>query len=135
MLVEKAGNLFALERLTFHDMAPMAGGVADAQKNRLVFRPRPGKGLVAPGKPVDRIAGVLEQIGRFLAGQTVGALDDHSPKDRVRGRRRKMKSEANFASSARRGCTRLTTCYPPNPGVGKWSSGFARRNWSVCAWD
>jgi membrane protease YdiL (CAAX protease family) len=42
-----------------------------------------------------------------------------------------MKSEANFASSARRGCARLTTCYPPNPGVGKWSSGFARRNWSA----
>jgi hypothetical protein len=52
----------------------MAGRVADAQKDRLVLRARPGKGLVAPGEPVHGIVRVLEQVGRFLARQAVGVF-------------------------------------------------------------
>ena len=50
----------------------MAGGVADAEEDRLVLRSRPGESLLAPGIPVDRVELVLEQVGRFLARLTVG---------------------------------------------------------------
>src|SRR6266404_1998864 len=44
MLVEKLGHFLALERFTFHDVAPVAGRVADADKDRFVLLPRFRKG-------------------------------------------------------------------------------------------
>ena len=72
MRVEERGDCRVLERLALHDVAPVAGRVADAQEDRLVLLARLGKGLLAPGKPVHRVVLVLEQVGRFLARQAVG---------------------------------------------------------------
>ena len=74
MFVENPGNLFVLERFAFHDVAPVAGRVADAEEDRLVFRARPGERLITPGEPVHGIVRVLEQVRRFFAHQAVGVL-------------------------------------------------------------
>src|SRR5882672_2433474 len=72
MLVQEFGQLLFLERLAFHDMAPVAGRVTDAEKNRLVLLPRLFECFRAPGVPIDRIELVLQQVGRFLARKAVG---------------------------------------------------------------
>jgi hypothetical protein len=72
MVVEKRGDGGRLERFVFHHMAPVAGRVTDREEDRLVLRARLGEGLLVPGKPVDGIIGVLKQVGRFFAGETVG---------------------------------------------------------------
>ena len=46
-----------------HDMAPVAGGVADAQKDGLVFPAGSLQGLRPPGVPIHRIVGMLLEIG------------------------------------------------------------------------
>ena len=50
----------------------MAGRIADAEENRLVFDPRLCKRLIAPGEPIHGIVRVLEQVGRFFPRQAVG---------------------------------------------------------------
>ncbi len=61
-LVHQFGDLGILEDLPFHYMAPVAGGIADGEQNRLVFLPRLGKRFLAPWIPVNRVMRVLEQI-------------------------------------------------------------------------
>jgi len=74
MVVEKFAGGFLLERFAFHDVTPMAGRVADAQKNRLVLRARLGEGLIVPREPVHGVVLVLEQVGRFFAGKAIGVF-------------------------------------------------------------
>jgi hypothetical protein len=75
VLVHDRSRLVVLEALVGHDMAPVAGRIADRQGNRLVLAggelERPG----APGLPVDRIVLVLEQIGAGFAVEFVS----HAP--------------------------------------------------------
>ena len=52
-----------LEALMRHDMAPMAGRIADGEQNGLVQRARFLQGLGAPHPPMHGIIGVLQQIG------------------------------------------------------------------------
>ena len=61
-----------LERLALHDVAPVARGVADREEDRPVEQLRPGERVAAPREPVDRVVGVLEQVGARLAGEAVG---------------------------------------------------------------
>ena len=72
--LRNCADALVLERLAFHHVAPVAGRIADAQEDRLVFRARFCKRLVAPREPVHGIVRVLEQIRRFLARQAVGML-------------------------------------------------------------
>ena len=69
--LRKRGDLLVLERFALHDVAPVAGRVADAQEDGLVLLARLGEGLLAPRKPVHRVVLVLEQVGRFLPRQAV----------------------------------------------------------------
>ena len=55
-------------------MAPMAAAVTDAHEHQLVLRLRLGKGLIAPGVPVHRVVGVLQEIDRAFAREVVGRL-------------------------------------------------------------
>ena len=66
-----ARRLGVLERLVRHHVAPVAGGVADREQDRLVLGARPRERLVAPRVPVDRVVGVLEQVRARLLGQAV----------------------------------------------------------------
>jgi hypothetical protein len=54
-----------------HDMAPVAGGVADGEQDRLVFARRFGERLWPPGPPIHRIVLVLEEIGTGFASEAV----------------------------------------------------------------
>ena len=71
VLVHQRGDGLVLEGLMLHHVAPVTGRVADAQKDRLVLRPGLGKGLLSPGEPIHRVAGVLQQIRARLVGQAV----------------------------------------------------------------
>ena len=68
MFVEYGRGLFIRKALARHDMAPVAGAVADAQEHRLVLFCRAFKSLSAPGIPIHRIVRMLQQIraGRIL---------------------------------------------------------------------
>ena len=47
------GDLIVLERFALHYVAPVTGGVADADQDRLVLGSRAGPGCFAPRVPVD----------------------------------------------------------------------------------
>jgi hypothetical protein len=59
--VEHARDALVLERLLLHDVAPVAGGVADAEEDRPVGRAGERECLFVPGLPVDGIVRVLER--------------------------------------------------------------------------
>jgi len=49
-----------------HDMAPMAGGIPDGKKNRLIFLFSFLESLLPPGIPVYRILGMLQKVRTFV---------------------------------------------------------------------
>ncbi len=53
-------------------MAPMAGRVADGEEDRPVLPSRPLERLGSPRIPVDRVIGVLEEVGARFVGEAVG---------------------------------------------------------------
>ncbi len=67
---ERRGRL-RLERLVRHHVAPVARAVADRDEERLVLGPSALERLVAPLVPVDRVLGVLEEIRRGRAGESI----------------------------------------------------------------
>jgi hypothetical protein len=71
-----------LEGLVGHHVAPVAGRIADREEDRLVGGAGCLERLVAPGVPVDRVVGVLAEVGARLVGQAV-----HEPQARERVRR------------------------------------------------
>ena len=65
--VHDSGDVRVRERLVRHHVAPVAGGVADREQDRLVLGARARERLLAPRIPVDRVVGVLPEVGaRFL---------------------------------------------------------------------
>ena len=60
-----------LEALVRHDVAPVAGGVADREQDRLAGALAPRQRLRPPRPPVHRIVLVLQQIRAGLARQAV----------------------------------------------------------------
>ena len=70
--VHDRGDVGVLEGLVGHDVAPVARRVADREEDRDVPVARGGERLVTPRVPVDRIVGVLAEVGARLAGQAVG---------------------------------------------------------------
>src|SRR3990167_3176847 len=61
-------------------MAPVTGGIADGQKDRLVLALRRLERLRTPGTPPDRVVGVLQEIGTFFGAEPVGGLSGcHGP--------------------------------------------------------
>ena len=72
VLIEQGGDGRVFETLPLHHMAPVTGGVADGEKDGLVLSLGLGKGLVGPGVPVDRVVGMLQQVGGVFQDQAVG---------------------------------------------------------------
>ena len=60
-----------LERLVRHHVAPVAGRIADRQQDRLVLALRLRERGRIPRLPVDRVVGVLAQVGTGGVGQPV----------------------------------------------------------------
>ena len=79
--VHQLSRLIVLEALVGHDMAPVAGGVADREQDRLVGRLRLGQCLRPPRAPVHRVVAVLQEIGAGFGAQKVLA---HGPSRLVR---------------------------------------------------
>ena len=70
-LVHHVGGRLVLEALVRHDVAPVAGGVADRQQDRLTAAPGLGQRLRPPRPPRHRIVLVLQQIRARFARQPV----------------------------------------------------------------
>lgn len=67
MFVEQRGDAGILKAFVGHHMAPVAGAVADAEKDRFILPAGLFKGVFPPGVPVHRVFRVLKQIGAGLA--------------------------------------------------------------------
>jgi hypothetical protein len=61
-----------LKGFSFHDVAPVTGGIANGQKYGLIFLLRLLKRLISPGIPIHGIIGMLQQIGAFLMDEPIG---------------------------------------------------------------
>ncbi len=55
-------------------MAPVAGRVADAQKDRLILLTGQFKRLLTPREPIYWIVLVLKEIGTGFFGESIGNL-------------------------------------------------------------
>jgi hypothetical protein len=73
-VVHQLRRLVILERLVLHHVAPVAGGVADGEEDRLVLGASPLERLLAPRVPVHWVVSVLEQVGTGLTGEPVHAF-------------------------------------------------------------
>ena len=58
IFVEERCDKGVFKTFSLHDMAPMASGIPNAQKDGFVTGLGLGKGLLAPRKPIHRIVGV-----------------------------------------------------------------------------
>ena len=73
--VHHRGSVGILEALMRHDMAPMAGGVADREQDGLVGPLGFGQRRRSPRPPMDRVVLMLEQVGaRLVAEPVFGSL-------------------------------------------------------------
>ena len=72
MVVEQRGGGGILEGFVRHDVAPVAGGIADAQEDGFLFPDGFGVSFRAPRIPVDRVIGVLAQVRGEGVGEVVG---------------------------------------------------------------
>jgi hypothetical protein len=69
-----------------HDVAPVAHGVTDAEKDGFVFGARTRQRFFSPKMPVYRVVGVLQQAGRSFMRESVGyRIDSISCRRRLRG--------------------------------------------------
>jgi hypothetical protein len=59
VLVQHSRDLFVLEGVVLHHVTPIAGGIANREKDGLVLSPSSLKDGVAPGVPPDRIIFML----------------------------------------------------------------------------
>jgi hypothetical protein len=60
-----------LEALVGHDVAPVAGGVADGEQHRHVPPPGLGEGVLTPLPPVDGVGLMLQEVRAGGMGETV----------------------------------------------------------------
>ncbi len=72
VLVQDLGHFLVGERFLLHDVAPVTGAVADGQENELFLFLGLLERLRPPGIPVDRVVGVLQEIGAAFLGKPVG---------------------------------------------------------------
>ena len=70
-LVHEPRRLFVLEGLVLHDVAPVAGRIADREQDRLVLGAGALERVIPPRVPVDGVVGVLEEVGAGLLGEPV----------------------------------------------------------------
>ena len=72
VVIDVSGDFLVLEGFAFHDVAPVAGGVAGGEEERFVFIAGFFEGGIAPGEPVHGVVSVLEEVGGRFVDQRVG---------------------------------------------------------------
>ena len=70
-LVHDPRGRVVLETFMRHDVAPVAGRIADREQDRFVGLLGFGERLRSPRPPIDRIVLVLQQIRARLLGETI----------------------------------------------------------------
>src|SRR4051812_49204652 len=62
MIIHDLCYLLILKTTMLHNMAPMTGGITNADEHQLVFAFSFFQGLFIPGKPVYRVVCMLQQV-------------------------------------------------------------------------
>src|SRR5438067_5204091 len=62
MLIHQASDVFVLEGFALHDMAPVAGRVANTEQDGFVLLLCLLQGFFAPWVPIYRVVGMLQEI-------------------------------------------------------------------------
>ena len=57
-----------------HDVAPVTGRIADRQQDRLGFGLGERKRFVIPGMPVDRVLGMLLEVGAGFEREAISHI-------------------------------------------------------------
>ncbi len=70
--IDQLGNCGIGIGLALHHVAPMAGVIADREKDRFVLSFGLGERLFSPGIPVDRVVRMQEEVRTLLTDQPVG---------------------------------------------------------------
>ncbi len=99
--VQQLGGGRVLEGLVGHDVAPVTGRVADGDQEGPVLVAGLGEGLLAPRIPVDRVLGVLAEIGARLVGEAVGHPRHGNDRRRRVSRRRGARAARRPGRSSR----------------------------------
>jgi hypothetical protein len=73
-IIHDLSDSLILKGLLFHDMAPVARGITDAEENGLILSFGPAEGLLSPGMPIHRVMRVLQEVGACLMNQTIYVL-------------------------------------------------------------
>ena len=121
VLVHQPSRAVVLEGLVLHDVAPVAGRVADRKEHRAVLLSRPGKRFLAPGIPVHRVGGVLEQVGARLGSQAVHGIslarggEGAAPAPPGAGAARRRKARRRPARARRRARRRSSRSHRRSP--------------------
>lgn len=71
VFVEEGRNVWVDEGLMFHDVTPMARGVADGDKDGFVFGAGEVEGFHSPRPPCHGIMGMLQEVGTLLVDEQV----------------------------------------------------------------
>ena len=71
VFIDIFGDLDIVERLFLHDVAPVAGRIADAQQDGAAEAASGLEGFISPGMPVHGVVGVLQEIGAAFQQQTI----------------------------------------------------------------
>ena len=69
--VEELGDLLIFKGFVLHDMAPVAGSVADGKKDGDIQFARKRKGFFTPRPPVHRVVCMLPQVWRLFVDEAV----------------------------------------------------------------
>ena len=84
VLVQELCDFRVFEALPLHHMAPVATGIADREEDHLAFAFGLFERFRPPRKPIDRVVGVLQEVGTRLFRQAVRRLCRLSRRQRRR---------------------------------------------------
>src|SRR5205807_10193645 len=74
MLIHQASDVFVLEGFALHDMAPVAGRVANTEQDGFVLLLRLLQGFFAPWVPIYGVVGMLQEVWACLVDEPVGVF-------------------------------------------------------------
>ena len=70
--IHERRNRLVLEGFPFHDMTPMAGGIADREQDRTILFFGGLQGFRSPGVPLHGVVGMLQQVGTRFMNESIG---------------------------------------------------------------
>jgi hypothetical protein len=71
VFVHQTRNCFVLKRFVLHYVTPVTRGITDAQQDGFLFAASSFERFIAPGKPIDWVVSVLQEVGTCLVDKPV----------------------------------------------------------------